>query len=167
MKYTENEIKMLDAFYNESINCCGCCEEGQNMSYMNANDLLKELGGTKQSIGGTMASLLEKGAILDTGESSRGLKLHDFVIVDYNYKQEEKKKAYVYSIKKLYDPEFPITFYTSEIKAINSAKASLYLLPGISLLIEASILPVGDLNYVSVSVDGVSHDIVVQKHLVH
>jgi hypothetical protein len=87
MKYTENETKMLDAFYNESIDCCGCCDDDENMSYMNANDLQSALGGTKQSIGGTMASLLEKGAICDTGESGRGSRLNDFVIVDFNYKE--------------------------------------------------------------------------------
>ena len=85
MNYTENELKMLEAFYNESIDCCGACDEEQNMSFMNANDLLEELGGTKQSIGGTMAALLEKCAICDTGESSRDDRLNDFCIVDFNY----------------------------------------------------------------------------------
>lgn len=81
-KYTANELAMLRAFYNESIASCGYCTEGENMSYMNANDLQAELGGTKQSIGGTMASLLEKGAIADMGESARGAKVNDFVLAD-------------------------------------------------------------------------------------
>lgn len=88
MKYTDKEIEMLDAFYNESINSCGACNEDQNMSYMNATDLLEIIGGTKQSVGGLMSSLLEKRAITDMGESSRGDKLNDFVITDYNYKKE-------------------------------------------------------------------------------
>ncbi len=78
--FTANEVAMLEAFYNESIDCCGACDEHENMSWMNANDLRKELGGTKQSIGGTMASLIEKGAIADSGESSRGLRINDFTI---------------------------------------------------------------------------------------
>ena len=55
------------------------------MSYMNANDLQEELGGNKQSIGGTMASLIEKGAISDCGESYRGSRLNDFVICDFDF----------------------------------------------------------------------------------
>lgn len=85
--YTPNEIAMLDAFYESSIDICGACDEDENLSYMNANDLLEVLGGTKQSIGGTMASLIEKCAIQDTFESARGSRLNDFVIVDYNYKE--------------------------------------------------------------------------------
>lgn len=83
ISFTANEIAMLRAFYDESIECCGACDEFENMSYMNANDLLQELGGTKQSIGGTMSSLLEKGAIADTGESSRNLRINDFVINEW------------------------------------------------------------------------------------
>ena len=86
MKYTKNEIEMLDAFFNESMTACGRCDEEQNMSFMNATDLLEIMGGTKQSIGGTMSSLLEKGAICDTGESSRGLRINDFTLSDFNYK---------------------------------------------------------------------------------
>ena len=80
VSFTNNELAMLEAFYNESIDCCGACDENENMSWMNANDLRKELGGTKQTIGGTMSSLLEKGAIADSGESSRGLRINDFYL---------------------------------------------------------------------------------------
>ncbi len=80
VSFTDNELAMLEAFYNESIDCCGACDENENMSWMNANDLRKELGGTKQTIGGTMSSLLEKGAIADSGESSRGLRINDFYL---------------------------------------------------------------------------------------
>ncbi len=80
VSFTDKELAMLEAFYNESIDCCGACDENENMSWMNANDLRKELGGTKQTIGGTMSSLLEKGAIADSGESSRGLRINDFYL---------------------------------------------------------------------------------------
>lgn len=86
MIYTNNELKMLDAFYNESVNTCGECTKDQNLSYMNAADLQIVLGGNKQSIGGTMASLLEKRAIIDLGESARELKLNDFALEDLDYK---------------------------------------------------------------------------------
>ena len=79
-EYTDNEIAMLRAFYNTSMNICGACDEDQNLSYMNADDLLKVLGGTKQSIGGTMSSLEQKLAIADTGESPRGARTNDWVI---------------------------------------------------------------------------------------
>ena len=80
--YTDNEIAMLRAFFDTSINACGECYEDQNMSHMNASDLLKVLGGTKQSVGGTMSSLEQKMAIVDTGESPRGAKTNDWVIED-------------------------------------------------------------------------------------
>ena len=78
--YTDNEIKMLQAFYNESVNICGACDEAENLSYMNATDLQIELGGNIQKIGGTMSSLEAKGAIIDTMESARGDRLNDFVL---------------------------------------------------------------------------------------
>jgi len=95
--YTPNEIDMLNAFYQASIDICGECSEEENMSYMNADDLLKELGGTKQSIGGTMASLLEKGAITDCMESARGSKLNDFVLNVFDYK-DTTMKAYLINL---------------------------------------------------------------------
>lgn len=79
-EFTDNEFNMLAAFYQESVNVCGACNEDENMSYLNADDLLKELGGSAQSIGGTMASLLSKGAIADWGDSPRGASINDFVI---------------------------------------------------------------------------------------
>jgi len=84
-KYTENEIKMLNAFRDVSEDCCGRCDEEENMSYMNADDLLHDLGGTKQSIGGTMSSLLEKNAIGDTFTSARRSKLNDFILSDLDF----------------------------------------------------------------------------------
>lgn len=81
-EYTDNEIAMLRAFYSTSMEICGACDEDENLSYMNADDLLKVLGGTKQSIGGTMSSLEQKMAITDTRESSRGAKTNDWIIND-------------------------------------------------------------------------------------
>ena len=78
--FTENEIKMLKAFYDESVDSCGACNEDGNMSYMNAQDLAEALNQSLQSVGGTMASLLEKGAISDCMESARGANINDFVV---------------------------------------------------------------------------------------
>jgi len=83
--YTTNETAMLQSFRNTSKECCGACDEDENMSYMNAADLLQDLGGTKQSIGGTMASLLEKGAIVDCMDSARGSRLNDFILSDVDF----------------------------------------------------------------------------------
>jgi hypothetical protein len=83
--YTINELIMLQAFYNASVEACGTCNDEENMSYSNAKDLHKMIGGTLQSIGGTMASLLEKGAIQDYGDSARGDKLNDFVLIDIDF----------------------------------------------------------------------------------
>ena len=63
--FTDNEKQMLNAFYNTSMEICGYCSEDENLSYMDVDDLLEVLGGTKQSIGGTISSLLEKEAISD------------------------------------------------------------------------------------------------------
>lgn len=81
---TTKETKMLTVFINESIECCGWFGDGENMSYTNANDLQAKLGWDKQSIGGVMVSLLEKGAISDTGGSPRGDKVNDFYANDEN-----------------------------------------------------------------------------------
>ena len=80
--YTEKEMAMLKAFYNESMNVCGQCDDESNMSMMNAKDLQEVLGGTMQEIGGVMSSLESKGAIVDMCESARRAKINDFVLVD-------------------------------------------------------------------------------------
>jgi hypothetical protein len=77
--FTDNEKRMLNAFFDTSMECCGACDEDENLSYMNAADLREVLGGTLQSIGGTMSSLEQKDAITDTGESARHHRLNDFV----------------------------------------------------------------------------------------
>lgn len=82
LTYTENEIAMIKAFWDESIGVCGACDENENMSYMNAKDLQEVLGGSMQHIGGTMSSLEGKGAIVDTMESPRGARLNDFMLCD-------------------------------------------------------------------------------------
>jgi len=83
VEFTDNEMRMLKAFYDESIATCGSCNRYENLSYMNASDLLKVLGGTKQSIGGTMSSLDSKSAITDTMESARRDRLNDWVLDDW------------------------------------------------------------------------------------
>ena len=88
--YTQNEIKMIHAFYNISVDCCGACDDDQNMSYANAKDLQKELGGTMQEIGGTMSSLESKGAICDQQESARGDRLNDFTLNPSNVENVTK-----------------------------------------------------------------------------
>ncbi len=80
--YTDKEMAMLKVFYNASIECCGSCDDEENMSYCNAKDLQAELGGSMQEIGGVMSSLESKGAITDTGESPRGSHLNDFILSD-------------------------------------------------------------------------------------
>lgn len=81
--FTDAEINMLAAFYQTSTDCCGACNDEENMSYMNANDLKDELGLSKQAIGGIMSSLSDKNAIVDTLESARGAKINDWVIQSY------------------------------------------------------------------------------------
>jgi hypothetical protein len=83
-EYTDNEIAMLRAFYDTSMYICGACDKDDNLSSMNADDLLKVLGGTKQSIGGTLSSLEQKSAITDTCESPRGAKINDWVIDNHS-----------------------------------------------------------------------------------
>jgi hypothetical protein len=82
ISYTESEVNMMKAFYDTSVNCCGSCSSEENLSYNNADDLKNILGGTNQSIGGLMASLLKKGALSDMHESARGSQLNDFVLTD-------------------------------------------------------------------------------------
>lgn len=80
--YTDNEMKMLKAFYDTSVDCCGQCSNDDNMSWNNAKDLQEVLGGTMQEVGGTMSSLESKGAIVDNGDSARGARINDFFLAD-------------------------------------------------------------------------------------
>ena len=88
MKLTQLETQVLEVFYNECVDCTGECTEDQNMSYNNAQDVAQALNLTEQQVGGVFTSLLAKGLIYDTGESSRrdsGLKefqlcTNDFVL---------------------------------------------------------------------------------------
>lgn len=89
MNLTKNEKAMLETFYNESIDCCGSCDELENMSWCNASDLKEVLGWNKQAIGGVMSSLLDKGLIVDSGDSARGLPINDFVLTDDGIKEVE------------------------------------------------------------------------------
>ena len=81
--YTTSEMAMLKAFYDSSVECCGGCDEEENLSWNNADDLRERLGGTKQQIGGVMSSLLQKCAITDSMDSARGAPINDFCLTDY------------------------------------------------------------------------------------
>lgn len=51
-----------------------------NMSYTNADDIQKELNWSKQSVGGVMSSLDQKGMIVDTMDSAREAICNDWVL---------------------------------------------------------------------------------------
>jgi hypothetical protein len=85
MNLTDNEREMLKAFWNESMDCCGAFDKYENMSWMSGADLMKTLGKSKHSIGGTMASLEAKYLISDSGESARGASGNDYTL---NYTKE-------------------------------------------------------------------------------
>jgi len=79
---TPKELEMLRAFLLEGVSVNGA-ENAQwliedNMTWMNANDLQQELGWNKQSIGGVMGSLQDKGLIVDSGDSARGARINDW-----------------------------------------------------------------------------------------
>lgn len=79
----------------------------------------------------------------------------------------------VYSIKKLYRGKFPIMFFTSFKKAVESAKVSSGLLSQLETVkdtnqINYSYLNIGDsITYIGVKSGGIAHDIVIESHLVH
>ena len=78
---TEKELQMIHAFIWESNYNCGDFSEAENLSYSNANDLVKELGWSKQEVGGVMSALSDKGLIMDNGDSARGAKINDWVAI--------------------------------------------------------------------------------------
>ena len=84
--FTDKEIKMLSAFGETGIDVTGAQDAESmledNMTWMNADDLAEELKLDKQTIGGVMASLLEKNLIEDSGESARGASVTDFYLTD-------------------------------------------------------------------------------------
>lgn len=81
LNLTEKETQMVKAFIAESVDCCGdCSDDGENLSYMNAQDLAEVLGWDLQTVGGVMSSLEGKGAISDQGESARGARINDFTV---------------------------------------------------------------------------------------
>lgn len=86
MQLTDKEKQMLAAFIEEGVECNGAetIEElkNDNMTCMSASDLKSVLGWSKQSIGGVMGSLSEKGLIADSGDSSRGAKDTDWYATD-------------------------------------------------------------------------------------
>ena len=101
MEFTTKEQEMLVAFVETGIHITGAQDADwlldDNMTWMTADDLAEELKWDKQTIGGVMASLSEKNAIFDSGESPRGAKVTDWFVEDLainwyfqTYKAEEK-----------------------------------------------------------------------------
>ena len=88
---TSNETAMLKAFIDEGKDNCGSksieAMIGDNMTWMSATDLCAALGWNKQKVGGTMAALLEKGLIADSGQSAREANDSDWFASDEGIKQ--------------------------------------------------------------------------------
>lgn len=86
MTLTKKEIEMIKAFLEEGCAVNGATEADHlledNMTWMNADDLKGVLGWSKESIGGVMASLSNKGYIQDSGDSPRGAKVSDWYADD-------------------------------------------------------------------------------------
>lgn len=85
MKYTDKELAVLKYMYDESMYICGACDEHEDMSYTNAQDISEHFGISMQAAGGIISSLDAKVAITDTMDSARGSHLNDYVINDYEY----------------------------------------------------------------------------------
>jgi hypothetical protein len=85
MRYTQKELVVLKYMYDESMYLCGACDEHENMSYTNAQDISEHFGISMQAAGGLISSLYAKMAITDTMDSARGSHLNDYVINDYKY----------------------------------------------------------------------------------
>ena len=80
MNITKLETQVLQVFYDTSMDCCGECNDNQNMSYNNVRDVAQVLKLSEQQIGGVFTSLLNKGLITDMKESARRLPINDFVL---------------------------------------------------------------------------------------
>ena len=77
---------MMTAFVETGVGITGA-ENAEwlledNMTWMNADDLAAELKWDKKKIGGVMASLSDKHAIFDSGDSPRGAKINDWFVED-------------------------------------------------------------------------------------
>tara|TARA_R110000824_G_scaffold82833_3_gene207671 strand:+ start:2548 stop:2847 length:300 start_codon:yes stop_codon:yes gene_type:complete len=88
---TTKEQEMLTAFIEAGIAINGA-ETAEwmiedNMTVCNADDLLEALGGTKQSIGGTMSALEAKNLIQDLELSYRGARCNDWICTDFGIEQ--------------------------------------------------------------------------------
>jgi hypothetical protein len=75
---TEKETLVARLFAQESLDCCDSFGGGDNMSWMNAEDIAAATGFGLQAVGGLMTSLADKGLIGNSGESSRGSRYPDF-----------------------------------------------------------------------------------------
>jgi len=94
-KLTTLETQVATLFAEHSEWSCGCFEDGQNLSYMNAADLAEETGYGLQKVGGIMSSLLAKGLITDMQESVRGADINDFIGDPEEYLKYEELKGLV------------------------------------------------------------------------
>ena len=82
-------------------------------------------------------------------------------------KPRREKMKKVYSLKKLYDPKFPIMFFTSRKKALESAEATLQILSD-QVSPKYDHRDVGSMmTYVSIQVKGMSQSLIVEQHIVH
>ena len=85
MKYTPKELAVLKYMYDESMYICGACDEHEDMSYTNAQDIVEYFKYSIYAAGGIISSLEAKMAITDTMDSARGSHLNDYVLNDYQY----------------------------------------------------------------------------------
>ena len=92
LNLTKLENQVLRVFYNTSVDCCGSCNEYENISYCNANDIATELNLNENQVGGILASLLKKNLISDTHESARGADINDFVLCNIEVMNQFEKE---------------------------------------------------------------------------
>jgi len=83
---TLKETVVLKAFIVAGVDCNGSKSMqdllDDNMTWMSASDLCKDLGWTKQEVGGVMSQLEAKGLICNSGESARGARDTDWYATD-------------------------------------------------------------------------------------
>lgn len=83
--YTKKELQVLNYLYDVSEWICGRCDDEENVSYANAQDISSDLWMSLNEIGGILSSLNKKNAIIDTKDSARGARYNDWVIADWRH----------------------------------------------------------------------------------